>query len=114
MIGNYKFTNANGIGQVNFLPQSVIDNTKAAFNQGGLSQTQVDPNAKYIGPAPAGTAGSRIWFYLPWQRHFDFSLIKVTKLNKRGANIEFRAQALNLPNLPNFTPTNKIAVAFVH
>jgi len=112
MIGNYKFTNANGIGQVNYLPQSVIDNTKAAFNQGGLSQTSVDPNAKYIGPAPAGTIGSRVWFHLPWQRHFDFSLIKVTKLNERGANLEFRAQALNLPNLTNFTPNNNIGSSF--
>ncbi|HEY6392249.1 MAG TPA: TonB-dependent receptor [Bryobacteraceae bacterium] len=112
MIGNYKTTNANGIGQVNYLPDSVITNTKAAFNQGGLSQTQVDPNSKYIGPAPAGTIGSRVWFYLPWQRHFDFSLIKVTKLNERGANIEFRAQALNLPNLTNFTPNNNIGASF--
>src|SRR5256885_7490591 len=95
MIGSYKFTNANRIGQVNYLPQSVIDNTKAAFNQSGPLK-EVDPNAKYIGPAPAGTVGSRIWFYLPWQRHFDFSLIKVTKLNERGTNLEFRAQALNL------------------
>src|SRR5260370_30775411 len=48
MIGNYKFTNANGIGQVNFLPDSVIFNTKAAFNQGALPQSQLDPTPNYI------------------------------------------------------------------
>jgi len=29
-----------------------------------------------------------------------------------GANIEFRAQALNLPNLTNFTPNNNIGASF--
>ena len=105
MVGNYKFTNANGIGQVNYLPQSIITNTQAAFNVGGLSQTQVDPNAKYIGPAPPGTVGMRAYVYLPWQRHFDFSLIKQTKITERF-NLEFRAQALNIFNLTNFLPNN--------
>jgi len=105
MIGNYKSTDVTGKGQVTYLPDSVIFNTKAAFNVGGLSQTQVDPTAKYIGPAAPGTVGFRAYFYLPWQRHFDFSLIKQTKITER-VNFEFRAQALNLPNLTNFLPNN--------
>ncbi|HEV2690324.1 MAG TPA: TonB-dependent receptor, partial [Bryobacteraceae bacterium] len=105
MVRNYKFTNANSIGQVNYLPQSVIDNTKAAFNQGGFTQAQVDPNAKYIGPAPPGTVGYKAFVHLPWQRHFDFSLIKQTKITERF-NLEFRAQALNIFNITNFLPNN--------
>lgn len=111
MIGTYKSTDSTGKGIVTFLPQSVIDNTKRAFNQGGLSQNNVDPNAKYIGPAPPGATGYKAYFYLPWQRFFNFSLIKQTRITELF-NLEFRAQALNVFNLTNFTPNNGIGSAF--
>jgi hypothetical protein len=111
MIGSYKSTSPTGVGIVTYLPDSVITNTKAAFNQGGLNQSQVDPNAKYIGPAAPGTVGYKALFYLPWQRFFNFSVIKQTQI-RESVNIEFRAQALNIFNLTNFTPNNGIGSAF--
>ncbi len=84
---------------------NVITNTMAAFNTGNLTPHQVDPNAPYISPAPAGQLGGRDYFYLPWQRHVDVSLVKKTRITER-VNLEFRAQALNVFNLTNFTPDN--------
>src|SRR6266478_2911209 len=37
----------------------------------------------------------------PWQKHLDVSLIKRTKIGER-ANVEARAQALNVMNITNF------------
>jgi hypothetical protein len=53
----------------------------------------------------------RAYFYLPWQRHFDFSLIKQTKITE-SINLEFRSQALNIFNLSNFVPNNNIGSSF--
>lgn len=111
VLGNYKSTDSTGKGIVTFLPDQVIFNTKAAFNQGGLSQSQVDPNSKYIGPPAPGTIGTRAYFHLPVWRFFNFSLIKTTKITER-TDIEFRAQALNAFNLTNFQPNNNIGSAF--
>ena len=111
MVGNYKSTNANGVGVVTFLPDSVINNTKAAFNQGGLTPANLDPNSKYIGPAAAGTVGQRAYITLPVWRFFNYSLIKTTKITER-VNLEFRGQCLNCFNLVNFQPNNNIGSAF--
>ncbi len=112
MIGSYKSTSpTTGIGVVTFLPDGVINNTKAAFNQGGFNPSQVDPAAKYIGPAAPGTIGCRCYFYNPWQRFFNFSLIKKTQI-REDVNLEIRAQALNAFNLTNFVPNNNIGAAF--
>jgi len=106
----------SGIPQVYFLPTPVaqvgltsanntnfITNTQAAFNANSMTPAQVDPNAPYIGPAAAGQWGWEGYFYLPWQRYFDVSLIKVTHL-RESATLEIRAQALNVFNLTNFLP----------
>jgi hypothetical protein len=112
MIGSYKATQANGIGIVTFLPDSVINNTKSAFNTGsGFNPSTLDPNSKYIGPAAPGTVACRCYFYLPWQRFFNFSAVKLTRIHE-SVNLEFRAQALNAFNLTNFTPNNNIGTAF--
>ena len=111
MIGSYKSTQSTGIGLVTYLPDSVINNTKAAFNVGGFTPGQVDPNSKYISPAAPGTVGCRCYFYLPWERFFNFSLIKQTRIHET-VNLEFRAQALNVFNLTNFTPNNNIGAKF--
>ena len=90
----------NGI--VYYLPQQVVDNTMAAFEVGGKSLRDLDPNAPYIGPPTvAGQLGNRVSLYGPWQQHYDFSVIKKTKIAEKK-EIEFRAQFLNLFNLTNF------------
>ena len=118
MIGNYKTTGPtfdNNLGRypgiVYFLPLNVINNTKAAFGQGGLSPSQVDPTQPYIGPAPAGQNGWRGYFYLPWQRHYDVSVVKTTKITEK-ANVELRCQMLNVFNITNFLPNNNIGASF--
>ena len=117
MIQNNKTRNpVSGIPQVYYLPTPVapvglnssnntnfITNTQAAFGANNLTPAQVDPNAPYIGPAGPGQWGCRCYVYLPWQRHFDVSLIKVTHL-RENVTLEFRAQALNVFNLTNFLP----------
>ncbi len=82
---------------------NLITNTQAAFGVNGLSYTQVNPNAPYIGPAPAGQLGCNCFIYLPWQRHFDLSLTKHTRI-KEKVDVEFRVQALDVLNLTNFLP----------
>jgi hypothetical protein len=90
---------------------NLITNTMAAYNNGGLTPAQVDPSAPYISPAPAGQLGGRVYFYLPWQRHFDVSLMKRTRLTER-VSLEFRAQALDVFNWTNFLPDGGIGSSF--
>ena len=105
-----------GIPQVYYLPTPVaptgltsanntnfITNTQAAFGANNLTPAQVDPNAAYIGPAGPGQWGCLCYVYLPWQRHADVSLIKVTHI-RESVTLEFRAQALNVFNITNFLP----------
>ena len=106
----------SGIPQVYYLPTPVaptgltaanntnfITNTQAAFGQNNLTPAQVDPSAPYLSPAGPGQWGWQGYFYLPWQRHIDVSLIKVTHI-RESVTLEFRAQALNVFNLTNFLP----------
>jgi hypothetical protein len=118
MIGNYKTTSPNfdsNLGRypgiVYFLPLNVINNTKAAFGQGGLTPAQVDPTQPYIGPAPAGQNGWKGYIYLPWQRHYDVSVVKITKITEK-TNVELRCQMLNVFNITNFLPNNNIGSSF--
>jgi hypothetical protein len=62
----------------------------------------VDPSAPYIGPAAPGQWGCLCYIYQNWQRHFDVSVIKVTHI-RESVTLEFRAQALNVANLTNFS-----------
>jgi hypothetical protein len=99
MMGVYKTTASNGIGRIFDLPQSIIQNSEAAFNQGGFT---FDPNAPYIGPQTTpGQLGYNYYLRGPWQKHIDVSVVKKTKIGER-ANIEVRAQALNVLNVTNF------------
>jgi hypothetical protein len=102
MMAIRKTTNAQGLGIVSYLPQSIIDNTLAAFETGGKTLANLDPNAPYIGPAnQAGQLGENIFLYGPMQQKWDVSLVKRTHIAERF-NLEFRAQALNVFNLTNF------------
>ena len=88
---------ANGL--VYYLPQSLIDNTLAAF---GLNSKTLDPNAPYVGPASTpGQYGNQVYLYGPLVPRFDLSLVKHTKIGEKK-DIEFRANALNAFNITNF------------
>lgn len=82
---------------------NIIYNTEAAFNDGGLLPSQVDPNAPYISPAPAGQQGCFCYIYLPWQRHFDFELQKNTRIGEKVI-LNITASALDAFNFTNFLP----------
>ncbi len=99
MMSIRKTTNAQGLGIVSYLPQSLIDNSLASFDL--LPGKTLDPNQPYIGPPVAGQFGDRVFLYGPRQQKWDFSVVKKTQIGER-ANIEFRAQALNVFNLTNF------------
>jgi hypothetical protein len=117
MVNIRKTTGPDGKGIVYFLPQAVIDNTLAAFSQGGRSPSDVDLTKPYISPAPAGQLGWRGLLYQNWTRFYDMSVVKRTKIGE-SANVEFRATALNIFNLTNFgvgasgTNYNNIGTAF--
>jgi hypothetical protein len=88
-----------GNGIVNYLPQSFINNTLAAFQ---LISQPLDPTQPYIGPAlTPGQFGNQVFLYGPWLNKWDVSLVKHTKIRER-ADVEFRVQALNVFNHPNF------------
>ncbi len=60
------------------------------------------PPQPYIGPANTpGQFGNQVFLYGPWFQTWDVSLSKRTKIRERQS-IEFRAQALNIFNHPNF------------
>ncbi len=90
-------------GVVYYLPQEIIDNTLAAFEQGGKTLDNLDRNKPYIGPpATAGELGSILYLYGPWTSRFDLNLMKRTKLTEK-TNFEFRVQFLNAFNQSNLT-----------
>lgn len=97
-----KTTGADGKGIVYYLPQALIDNSNAAFNVGGRTPADVDKTAAYIGPAGAGELGWRGYLYQNWNRFYDMSVVKRTKIGEGAKSVEFRASALNIFNLTNF------------
>lgn len=101
MVDIRKTTGADGKGIIYFLPDNVIQNTMAAFNQGGKNPSQVDPNAPYIGPAAAGQLGWRGYIYSNWNKFFDASMVKRTRIHE-NMNVEFRATAINVFNMTQF------------
>jgi hypothetical protein len=83
---------------------NIITNTLAAYNLGGFTTAQVDPNAPYISAAPAGQLGWHGAFYLPWQKHVDLSLQKNTKIGEK-VELQITAHFLDAFNFTNFLPT---------
>ncbi|MEK6279035.1 MAG: carboxypeptidase regulatory-like domain-containing protein [Acidobacteriota bacterium] len=87
-------------GVVYFLPQSLINNSLAAFEVAGAPP--LDPNAPYIGPPTTpGQLGARIFIYGPWQKRIDINVLKKTRITET-VKLEFRAQFLNAFNYQNF------------
>ena len=82
---------------------NLITNTMAAFNVGGLTPASIDPNAPYISPAGPGQLGWEGYVYLPWQRHFDLSLTKHTRIREK-VDFVSSARAVNVVNMPNVLP----------
>ncbi len=88
-----------GNGLVYWLPQSLIDNTLAAFQ---LNTKTLDPSQPYIGPpTTSGQFGNQVFLYGPWFQKWDFNLIKHTRIGEKR-DLEFRVQALNAFNVTNF------------
>jgi hypothetical protein len=91
--------NSSGVavGTAYFLPQSLIQNTLAAADNGGT----FNPNAPYIGQCNAvGQICNQVFLWGPWLFKWDVSLVKRTQIKER-LNFEFRIQALNVFNHPN-------------
>ncbi len=89
--------NGTATGTAYYLPQSLIQNTLAAFNISGT----FNPNAPYI--APCNTEGAlcdHVFLWGPWLSKWDVSLVKRTQIKER-LNLELRVQALNVFNHPN-------------
>jgi Carboxypeptidase regulatory-like domain/TonB dependent receptor/TonB-dependent Receptor Plug Domain len=90
-------------GLVYYLPQALIDNTLAAFEQGGKTLANLDRSKPYIGPpTTAGELGSLLSLYGPWTSRFDLNLLKRTRLTEK-TNLELRVQFLNAFNQSNLT-----------
>lgn len=85
-------------GVIYWLPQHLIDNTQAAFEIGGKTLANLNPNAPYVGPPTTpGKLGSRIFLYGPWTSRWDLNVMKRTRITET-ANFEFRVQFLNAFN----------------
>ncbi len=107
MMSIYKTSqvNASGVatGTVWYLPQSLVQNSLAAFQ---LGTATLNPSAAYVAPCTsAGQECDRIFLYGPWLSKWDVSLVKVTRIHERFT-AEFRAQALNVFNFANFELTS--------
>jgi hypothetical protein len=102
MISIRKTTDANGNGVLFWLPQSIIDNTNAAFEVNGKTLRDLDPTKPYLGPPSiAGQLGYNVYLYGPWFSKFDLGLVKRTRIQERK-EVELRVQALNALNQTNF------------
>src|SRR5262249_4215971 len=99
-VGDLVANGKEGNGIVQFLPQSLINNTLAAFQL--VNNVTFDPNAPYVGPPNTpGQMGNVVYLYNPWLERFDLSLVKKTRVGE-GKSVEFRCNALNAFNLTNF------------
>ncbi len=99
-----KITNSQGLGVVTYLPQALVDNSLLSFGNSPVFNTKAtfDATAPYIGPPTTpGQLGDRVFLYGPWQRRYDFSVVKNTKIGEK-INVQFRMQMLNAFNLTNF------------
>ena len=111
MVAIRKTTATNGQGIVYYLPQPLIDNTIAAFQQGTSTLASLKTDQPYIGPAAAGELGWRGYARMPFQHYADLSLMKKTSIGEK-ANLEFRAQAVNVFNITNFNTFANVGSTF--
>jgi carboxypeptidase family protein len=101
----------DGSGIVFWLPESIINNSLAAFEVNGKTLKDFDPSAPYVGPPTnPGELGSRIYLHGPKTARFDLNLVKRTRITER-VNFEARMQLLNAFNRANFFITSATADA---
>jgi hypothetical protein len=94
------------VGQVLWLPTSLVANTNAAFEANGQSWTNLNPSAPYIGPQLApGMYGYSVYLRGPWQYHFDAAVVKRTAIKER-VRAEFQVNFDNILNLTDFNISN--------
>ncbi|MEK7832197.1 MAG: hypothetical protein AAB401_13975, partial [Acidobacteriota bacterium] len=85
-----------------WLPQSLIDNTLAAFETGGKTLADLKPNEPYLAPANVpGEFGERLFLKGPWQQRIDLNVLKRTKVGEKFT-VDLRAQFLNAFNMADF------------
>jgi len=103
------FTNANGSAQIN-LPTVTTDRPSMVAGKSYKAATAnltswLNPNA--FTPQPAGTPGKEAsyQFFGPHTRRADLSIFKNFELPER-MTLQFRAEAYNISNTPNFAPPN--------
>ena len=103
------WTNANGSAQIN-LPTITTDRPSLvagkSYKAANASLTSwLNPNA--FTPQPAGTPGKEAsyQFFGPHTRRADLSIFKNFVLPER-MTLQFRAEAYNISNTPNFAPPN--------
>jgi hypothetical protein len=97
-----KTTSATGLGQVFWLPDSIIQNTYAAFEVNGKTLADLNPNEPYVGPPTTpGELGDRVFLYGPMTMRWDLNLIKRVRITER-TSFEGRVQFLNAFNRANF------------
>ncbi|HEX3878215.1 MAG TPA: TonB-dependent receptor [Bryobacteraceae bacterium] len=94
------------VGQVQYLPTSLITNTNAAFETNGQSWATLNANAPYISPQLAqGQLGYEVFLRNPWQYHLDAAILKRTTIKERFKT-EFQVNFDNVLNLTNFLVAN--------
>jgi Carboxypeptidase regulatory-like domain len=103
------WTNANGSAQIN-LPTITTDRPSMvagkSYKAANASLTNwLVPNA--FTPQQAGTAGNEAsyQFFGPHTRRADLSIFKNFELPEK-MTVQFRAEAYNISNTPNFSPPN--------
>lgn len=85
-----------------WLPQSIIDNSLAAFETGGKTLSDLKPNEPYLAPATTpGEFGERLFLQGPWQQRIDLNVLKRTKVGEKFT-VDLRAQFLNAFNMTDF------------
>jgi hypothetical protein len=101
-----KTTGSNGIGQVLYLPDSLIANTNAAFELNGKTWSDLNYSAPYIGPQLASNSyGYKVFLRNPWQYHLDLAAKKVTNIGEKVKG-EIQVSFLDALNLTNFFVAN--------
>jgi len=94
------------VGQVLWLPTSLVTNTNAAFETNGQSWSTLNTSAPYISPQLApGQYGYEVYLRGPWQYHFDMAILKRTTIKER-VRTEFQVNFLNILNLTDFNISN--------
>jgi Carboxypeptidase regulatory-like domain/TonB dependent receptor-like, beta-barrel len=113
----YRKANAStGIDEITFLPDDIIQNTRAAFSTSNTTATGYSlslgaPTGRYLAPANsadciqvrAGDCAPRTLLLLsPWFKRVDFGVAK--KVGIGGPrNVEVRFDMLNIFDTPNYT-----------